>query len=210
MHAQGVVGRIGFRYQRDRLGPCQRGAFGVGEERGFLPCGQAIEALLGLAGGAGLAAVQVTTIGAAVDLLDAQLDQGLQLFVNGCDVLFRGDQRRKRIPVDGGIGRDGPFSLLRPFHIIILSLLFPRLILTAAQVLAQCLGKAQFGFIGFAVGFCGHGEKIQEFGERLNVILSSCPVPVRVEGLPRIGCGAREIYPIASNSSIMPEITDKP
>src|SRR3954466_3218298 len=70
-----VGGDVGVGDAGDGLGPLEGGAFAVGVERALAPGGEAVEALLGLAGGAGVLRVHVDAVGAAVHLAGAELDQ---------------------------------------------------------------------------------------------------------------------------------------
>jgi hypothetical protein len=60
---------------RHRLDPCEGCALPIGEQRRFLPCGDEIEPLLGLAVRARLTAVHLDAERTAVDLRRPQLDQ---------------------------------------------------------------------------------------------------------------------------------------
>src|SRR5260221_682493 len=61
-----VVGDVAVGDEGDGLGPFHGGAFAIGVEGAFAPGGQAVEALFGLAGGAGVVGVHVNAVGAAV------------------------------------------------------------------------------------------------------------------------------------------------
>jgi hypothetical protein len=82
-----LVGGVGGGDVDEGLGPGEGGFFAVVEERALVPGGEAIEALLGFAFGAGLGGVKVAAIDAAVDLGDAEFDERAKFGVDGGELL---------------------------------------------------------------------------------------------------------------------------
>jgi hypothetical protein len=77
----------------ERLGPVQGGAFPFVEVGRFVPDGERVKALLRLAQSPGLFRVQVHTIDAAVDLRNANFDEGAEAQIKatravGCDLVM--------------------------------------------------------------------------------------------------------------------------
>src|SRR3977135_642583 len=70
-----LVRHMRVRNARDRLGPFERGALAIAEERRLPPGVEGVDALLGFAREARLLRVHVEAIGAAVDLRRADLDE---------------------------------------------------------------------------------------------------------------------------------------
>ena len=88
----------------DGLGEAQRGALASGEERCLPPRRQGVQALLGLADGAGVLGVHVDAVGAAVELRGADADQLAQPVVDAGGVELLGDSPVELDdgPVDAG------------------------------------------------------------------------------------------------------------
>jgi hypothetical protein len=63
--------------------PLEGGALARSEERGFAPGIQGVEALLGVAEGAGVNGMHINAIGAAIDLGSAKLDEVQELLLDG-------------------------------------------------------------------------------------------------------------------------------
>src|SRR5581483_11936327 len=80
------IGDMAFGDARDRLGPCQSGAFARAIKRRLLPGVEQIKALLAFAGGAQLLGVHVDAMRAAVDLRGTQLHQLEQRMVETATV----------------------------------------------------------------------------------------------------------------------------
>jgi hypothetical protein len=63
-----VVGGVGLRDEGERFCPGEGGALAVGEEGGFAPGFEGVEALLGFSGGTRIDGMHVQAVGASVDL----------------------------------------------------------------------------------------------------------------------------------------------
>lgn len=94
-----VIGDVSFGNQGHSFDPGEGGAFSFGVKGRLAPGIQGIQALLGLAEGAGIFRMHVNAIGAAVDLRGAQLQQ-VELFVieaTGGEIFFEAEHGFLRI-----------------------------------------------------------------------------------------------------------------